>query len=308
MINDCAFVAETLIRYLPKDFTAVHIKRTRGFFDKTFRIAWKIFKAKGDIYHVHYLLHDCYLASKFGKHPLIGHAHGSDLRYSLKHFVWGKIVRHNLKHCNKILVSTPDILGFARKFNEEAEYLPNPVDTKLFFPKPLQLHKEKLKVLIASDSNWEVKGTDIAVKALSKIQKEVNVSIICYGKDFARTVALASSLGLRLNVLPKVLHERMREYYWRADVVIDRFKLGSLGMISLEAIACGRPVITYVSSEYRECKNFPLKDVKTEEEIVSVIRNVTATLWKKQYAYLKKNHTPDVVVKGLLNIYNTAMP
>lgn len=133
MVNDCAFVGETLIKYLPCEIEVTHIKRSRHFFDKTFGIAWKIFRAKGDIYHVHYLLQDCYLALKFGKHPLIGHAHGSDLRSSLKHSVWGRMVRHNLKHCDKVLVSTPDVLAFAREFREDAEYLPNPVDTKLFF-------------------------------------------------------------------------------------------------------------------------------------------------------------------------------
>jgi len=42
-------------------------------------------------------------------------------------------------------------------------------------------------------------------------------------------------------------------------------------MVSLGAIACGRPVITYVSSEYSEYRNFPLKDVYTSEEIFSAI-------------------------------------
>jgi len=303
MINDCAFVGETLIRYFPSDVDVVHLKRTRKFFDKTVKIAWKILRTKGDVYHCHYLLQDCYIASKLGRRPLIGHAHGSDLRTSLKHFAWGRIVRHNLKHCDEILVSTPDVLAFAREFREDAEYLPNPVDTKLFFPKPLELHCGKLKVLIASDSNWEVKGTDVAVRALSKIKEEVDVSIICYGKDFERTMALASSFGLHLNVLPKVSHEKLREYYWRADVVIDRFKLGSLGMVSLEAIACGRPVVAYVSSEYPEYKGFPLKDVYEEDRIVDAVNNATPKLWEKEYAYLKENHKVESIVQRLLNVY-----
>jgi len=302
MINDCAYVGETLIKYFPKDANISHIKRTRGLWSKTFGIAYRIAKTYADIYHVHYLLQDCYVALKLGKKPLIGHAHGSDLRSTLKHPLWGRIVRYNLKKCDKVLVSTPDILGIAKKFREDTEYLPNPVDAEIFYPKPVMKH-EKKKVLIASDSNWSIKGTDIAIRALSKIKNEVDVSIIAYGVDLEKTLSLANSLDLHINVLPKVSHEKMNEYYWNADVVIDRFKLGSLGMVSLEAIACGRPVVTYVSSEFPEYEKFPLKDVKTDEEVADAILGADVKLWQKEYAYLEKNHKPEIVVKTLLEHY-----
>jgi len=299
MINDCAFVGETLIKYFPENFNVIHIKRTRGLWSKTFGIAFKIAESYADIYHVHYLLQDCYVALKLGKKPLIGHAHGSDLRSTIKHPLWGRIVRYNLKRCNKVLVSTPDILSIAKTFREDAEYLPNPVDTELFYPKPILEH-EKKRVLIASDSNWNVKGTDVAIRALSRIRDKVDVSIIAYGRDLDKTIALASSLGLNVNVLPKVSHEKLNEYYWNADVVIDRFKLGSLGVVSLEAIACGRPVITYVSSGFPEYKEFPLKDLQTGEEVAEAILNADVKLWNREYAYLEKNHKPEIVIKILL--------
>jgi len=45
-------------------------------------------------------------------------------------------------------------------------------------------------------------------------------------------------------------------------------------MVSLEAIACGRPILTYVSSKHPEYKDFLLKDVNTSEEIVSAVVEV----------------------------------
>lgn len=305
MINDCAFVGETLLKYMPPELEKQHIKRSRSFWSKTFNLAFKILSAKGDVYHANYLLQDCYIASRLGKRPLLGHAHGSDLRVSLNHYAWSRIIRHNLKHCDKILVSTPDILGIAKQYREDAEYLPNPVNTELFYPKPATPTGEKKRVLIASDSNWEVKGTDIAIKALSKIKEKVEVSIIQHGKDFNKTVALASSLGLNLKILPKAPHEKLNEYYWDADVVIDRFALGSLGVVSLEAIACGRPVVTYVSSEFPEYANFPLKDVSTEEKVASAVEEADSQLWKKEHNYLVMEHKTDVILKRLLEIYDS---
>jgi glycosyltransferase involved in cell wall biosynthesis len=76
------------------------------------------------------------------------------------------------------------------------------------------------------------------------------------------------------------------------------------GMVSLEAIACGRPVITYVSSEYSEYGDFPLKDVSAEEEVALAACNADIELWRREYAYLEKNHKPEVTIKNLLLIYN----
>jgi glycosyltransferase involved in cell wall biosynthesis len=212
-------------------------------------------------------------------------------------------VRHNLRKCDKVLVSTPDVLGQAKTFRKDAEYLPNPVDNEFFYPKSPASHGEKTRVLIASDSNWAVKGTDIAIKALAKIKENVDVSIISTGLDFDRTLVLARSLGLSLRLLQKKLHSELNEYYWDADVVIDRFTLGSLGMVSLEAIACGRPVLVYVSSEYSEYKDFPLKNLRDEEEIAKAVRNMPARLWEEEYAYVENTHKPQVVVPALLKIY-----
>ena len=303
MINDCAYVGETILKFLQGYVEWVHVKRRRSIWDKTFGVAYKISKAKGDLYHVNYLLQDCYIALKFGKRPLIGHAHGSDLRSGLKHPLWKRIVQYNLERCDKVLVSTPDILPIAKIHREDAEYLPNPVDTELFYPKPMLERNKKLRVLIASNSDWKVKGTDIAIRALSKIRNDVKVSIIRYGRDFDKTVKLAESLNLKLQVLEKVPHDKMREYYWSHDVVIDQFKIGSLGIVSLEAIASGRPVVTFVSSKYVEYKEFPLIDVDTEEEIVEAILSADARIWQEEYAYLMKYHSPEAVVGKLLDIY-----
>ena len=303
MINDCAFVGEALLKYMPPELEKQHIKRSRSFLSKTFGLAFKILRSKGDVYHANYLLQDCYIATRFGKKPLLGHAHGSDVRVGLNHFAWSRIVRHNLKHCDKILVSTPDILGIAKQYREDAEYLPNPIDPEMFYPKPSVQKSKKKQVLITSDSNWNVKGTAVTIRALSKIREEVDVSIVQHGRDFDKTTALASSLGLKLKILPKAPHEKVNEYYWDADVVIDRFALGSLGMVSLEAIACGRPVLAYVSSEYPENMDFPLKDLKDEEAIANTISNLPPDLWEKEHQFVEKYHNLKGIESRLLSIY-----
>ena len=306
MINDCASVGETLLKLLPKEFEGTLVKRSRSLWGKTLGVAWKSLKVKSDVYHVHYLLQDCYLASRFGKHPLVGHAHGSDIRDALKHKVLGRLVRHNLRTCEKILVATPDILESAREINETAEYLPNTYDENIFYVKPLEKIGDRPQVLIAGRSNWKIKGTDKAIRALSKIKERVSVSIIRYGKDFDETAALAERLGLKLTILPRVPHEEVRNYYWSSDVVIDQFPpSGTIGNVGIEAIACGRPVVNYISSMYSEHRGFHPLDINTEDQIADATLSAAyGDTWKVQHAYLVKNHNPVKVMKRLFDIYH----
>lgn len=304
MINDCAFVGETLLKYMPKSFVKIHVKRGRGFLEKTVGLTLKLLSCNGDVYHVHYLLQDALLAGLLGKKPLVCHAHGSDLRSSLHHPIWGMVVREDLRVCDSVIVSTPDILQAARMFREDARYIPNPVDLSIFYPKPLREGVERKKVLIASDSNWDVKGTDVVVRALSMIKDRVEVYIISHGRDLEKTLTLARELGLSVKTLPKVPHDSMNQYYWDADVVIDQFKLGSLGLVSLEGIACGRPVVTYVSSQHVEYREFPLKDLQTEEEIAEAVIKADEKLWEAEYSYLINNHHPQKIVDEILKIYD----
>lgn len=307
MINDCSGVGETFLKYMPTTVERQHIKRTRGLWSKTFGVTYDIFRAKGDLYHSNYILQDCYIALRLGKKPMVGYAVGSDLRASLKRRILGRVVRHNVKNCNKIIVSTPDILRIARQFRNDAEYLPPAVDTDFFHPKPPIQHEGKKKVLIAGNCNWNVKGTDIAIRALSRIKDEVEVGIIQWGIDFDRTLSLASSLGLSLKVLPTSPREKMQEYYWNSDIVFDQFKFGCAGMISLEAIACGRPAITYVTSEYEEYRSFPLRDLVSEEQIAEATLEADYTLWKKEYDYLIETHGHERVLQRLLAVYDSVL-
>lgn len=309
MINDCASVGETLFKYMPPSIEKQHIRRTRNFWSKTFGITYAVLRAKGDVYHANYLLQDCYVASRLNKKPLVGYSVGSDLRVYLKHSMWGRLIRHNLKHCNKIMVSTPDLISMAKPFRNDVEYLPPPVDPRLFYPKPLVEHDGKKKVLIASNSSWQGKGTDIAMKALSKLKDETEVSIIAHGVDFNKTLDLASSLGLILTVLPKVPHERINEYYWNNDVIVDQFLVGCPGMTALEAIACGRSVVAYVSSAFPEHEAFQPKDANTEDKIAEAAKEACSNneILKKQQEYLNATHRIDSVLRKLMSIYDSVM-
>jgi len=307
MVNDCAFVGETLIKYLPKEFKVLHLKRSRKFFDKTFGIAWKILRSKGDVYHVHYLLQDCYLALKFGKHPLIGHAHGSDLRETLYSKRWGWIVKYNLQNCEKVLVAQPTILETAKEYNESAEYFPIPYDPELFYPKPLPKERKIKKIFLASPHNFRIKGTDKFLYALAKVKVPFKLKTINYGKDAQKARVLAKKLSLKAKFVDKVPHEKMNELYWEADLVLGSFGVGQLDTIAIEAMACGRPVIHHILKEfYSEC---PLERLETIEYAKKVIEKLLLDKEErerqveKQVKYVTLVHSAQKLAEKIIRMY-----
>lgn len=308
MINDCAFVGETLYEYLPLSVEKLHIKRTRGVWSKTFGVAYKILRAKADVYHVHYLLQDCFLATKFGKKPLIGHAMGSDLRQQLKSRKWGWVVRSNLKNCDKILVCQPTILEDAKKFNQTAEYFPIPFNPKLFFPKPLPTKRKEKQVFIASAHDFAVKGTDKFIQALASINLPIKVKALRAGRDSEKAQQLARKLNLNVSFVEKVAHEEINKLYWESDLVLGSFSVGQLDTVAIEAMACGRPVVHSISKEhFPEC---PLEQLSSLEEATELIFRLVddekeqKNRVQRQLEYVDKTHSAPLLVERLMKIYS----
>ncbi|MEM2614805.1 MAG: glycosyltransferase [Nitrososphaerota archaeon] len=308
MVNDCAFVGETLLKYMPNDVEKLHIRRTRGFWSKTFGLTYKILRAKGDVYHVHYLLQDCYLAARFGKKPLVGHAHGSDLREVINKKKWGWIIRYNLKHCDKVLVAQPTILNIAKEYNDTAEYFPIPYDPELFYPKHLPKYRDEKCILIASPHDFRIKGTDKFLYACAKVKIPFKLRIIDYGKDAEKAKILAKKLGLRIEILQKVPHENMNKLYWDADLVLGSFGVGQLDTVAIEAMACGRPVIHHILEEhFPACPLQKLHNIDYVAELISTLLTDNEKIEElriKQLKYVSTHHNAIDLAKRLAQIYH----
>ena len=308
MINDCAFVGETLLKYMPPDMEKRHIKRTRGLWSKTFGLAYKILKAKGDVYHVHYLLQDCYMAARLGKSPLIGHAHGSDLREIVKSRKWGWIIKYNLRKCDKILVAQPTILDVAKEFNETAEYFPIPYDPNIFYEKPLPDERNIKQIFLASPHDFRVKGTDKFLRALASLDVPLKVKSIWYGRDVGLASELAKALGVRVEFVGRVPHECMNKLYWESDLVLGSFGVGQLDTVAIEAMACGRPVVHSVSKKhFPTCPLEELKTVEDPSEIFSKLlfsRKEREERVKAQINYVSTSHAAPLLAQRVVKVYS----
>ena len=62
-------------------------------------------------------------------------------------------------------------------------------------------------------------------------------------------VRACEELGVELDIVEGLHHDEARKRYERADVVLDQLNAGWYGMLAIEAMALGKPVVTFLHDE-----------------------------------------------------------
>ncbi len=142
--------------------------------------------------------------------------------------------------------------------------IPAGVDTALFQPLDKREARHALglddqKVILFVGRIEPLKGIDILLRALPILEERAHLKVLIAGADSyaddelhaeggseqGRLEALAMTLGIHENIhfLGAVEHERLPVYYNAADVCVIPSFYESFGMVAVEAMACGTPVV-----------------------------------------------------------------
>ncbi len=133
--------------------------------------------------------------------------------------------------------------------------IPCGVDTEHFRPMSRSRARRRLKLpakesLVLFVGRIEpLKGIDVLLRAVSKLEGEFRLLAVGGdGKEAARQAelrALVDELGIgeRVSFLDAVPHDDLPLYYNAADVCVVPSYYESFGLVALEAMACGVPVV-----------------------------------------------------------------
>lgn len=96
-----------------------------------------------------------------------------------------------------------------------------------------------------------LKGIDLLVRAIAGLKPENRVRLLLVGGDkqseteIAGLRSLSGQLGIEHNVsfLGTIKHEKMPYFYNAADVCVVPSHYESFGLVALESLACGTPVV-----------------------------------------------------------------
>jgi glycosyltransferase involved in cell wall biosynthesis len=68
-------------------------------------------------------------------------------------------------------------------------------------------------------------------------------------KGTERVIEACEGLDVELDIVDGLRHEEARRHYERADIVVDQLNAGWYGIFALEAMALGKPVLSYLRDE-----------------------------------------------------------
>lgn len=151
---------------------------------------------------------------------------------------------------------------------------------------------------------------------LTEDGRNIVLELIGNGSLFSECERLIAELGISRNV---VLHgfqtrDKIAEILRRSDCFVLPSKLETFGVVYIEAMACGLPIIatkcggpdSFVNED-----NGVLIPVDDEGALISAFREMTANIDrynKKKIASLASdNFSPEVIANKLINIYTTLL-
>jgi glycosyltransferase involved in cell wall biosynthesis len=171
----------------------------------------------------------------------------------------------------------------------EAHVVPPGLDLRPFVPVPPSDSARPL--VVHAPSSREKKGTQLVIDACAQLPVE-------------------------LDVVEGVPHEEARERYARADIVVDQLHAGWHGVFALEAMALGKPVVSYLKPDVveRSAEGFgarvPIVPA-TKDTLVEALRPLVESpalrreVGASSRAYVEQVHDVDHVADRLIDIYRS---
>lgn len=306
-------------------------------YEDAFRAAleYEIGEFKPDVIHCgHAWLQPAY-AADYGI-PVIVTVHGTDLigyerieaEGGKAAEVFGKAAKKALEEASAIITISKENDQLVRRlFPDEADkchLILNGYNSDVFYPEKTTISDALAQFDIAGDFDRLIsfagkfahfKGIDVLLRGAKDFMREDTALVLAGdGELFDEMTALAKDLGLE-NVffVHNQPHEKLRKLYSAADLSLLTSRKEPFGLVIIEAMACGAPV---VGSDDGGAVDIITPDVgllfesENPEDLaakVNMVLNGEASFERDVVArYAKANFSQDESIGQLVNIYENA--
>lgn len=294
------------------------------FWDGT-KIDWKLkivsMMKKYDIIHASTELP---IFALFSRKPYIAMATGDDIvELAHKRSIKGILLKCAYKKARVVVYTGPYMYPSVINLKlRNALFIPLLWNYEKFTPKQNHGINEKFTIFHPTNHYWKDKGNDIFLKAFVKFAKtnnDVHLITINRGRDFKQSLEILNTPELKgkYTILPETLPQnQLPQIYANADVVVDQFIAGSLGLIGQEAMASEKPLISYVNTElYQKIYGDkpPILNAKTENEVhdflvqLSSDTSIRHKIGNESRRWLLKHHDPDTIIEKYIYLYRALL-
>lgn len=261
---------------------------------------------KYDMFHFHFgyslIPHnlDVYWLNKFKKEYYV-EFHGADIRNIFKSIFYenfkSRVIsnsqkRKMQKRLSKLILNSRGIILHDIELKPQVEHFGKPI-----YIVPLRLDMSKFEpvfktnnekpIIVHAPSERRGKGTEKILQILNLLDANYEL-VLVEGKT----------------------QEEAFEIYKKADIIIDQISLGTYGVFALEAMALGKPVITYISDEMKESfpNSLPIQsaDFNTLRDVLQdllIDKEKRISLGIDGRKYVERYHDNIKVTKYLAEIY-----
>lgn len=159
----------------------------------------------------------------------------------------GAILRERFSQASIHLANSETIAAeVATKLGRDVDGIVSPgVDTELFSPTVSTAPLDGEQTILFVGRVVRAKGVFDLLEAVATIPEPPTVYIIGSGDiDGAQQTAEAMGIGDSVHFLGELDHEQLPRYYAAADIFCNPTHYEGFGMVNVEAMACGTPVVT----------------------------------------------------------------
>ncbi len=212
---------------------------------------------------------------------------GSDMReLPFERTLKGFLYRLSYKKARAVIWGEPDKFKLLKKLGVLKKSVFTTAPRNIDF-KPQKVDRNNLKnkfvIFHPVAQDWRLKNNQKFLRAFKKLcdsYDNVHLIISRRGPDLEKAIKILSegSSSKKFEFVPPLNTNDLQYYYNLADVIVDQFGIGSIGMITVEAMKCAKSVILELDHEaFSRCyKNVPdgLINVNSEDAIYNELKKL----------------------------------
>lgn len=192
------------------------------------------------------------------------------------------------KYIDTCMVCDYELYRYVKDYYKNVVIFPQVIDIEEYEDSGNRVPGKKITIVHAP-TDTKLKGTAHLLKAVDELKEN-------YDFDF--------------RLIQRMSHEEARKAYLSADVVVDQLLIGAYGLVSIENMALGKPVICWISEFMKDKypEELPVISANPDnikEKLRHILENADCLpeLGRKSRAYAEKYHDIGKLNKQLLEIY-----